>query len=383
MFLSAIDEHHEWFRFHHLFRDLLRYRLRARHPDDEARIVSAAAEWFVQQGDVSSAIECFLHARAWDRAIDLILARGREVYERGQATSVAQWLGAVPETDRTARPSAEALYGIVARHERPGGARPKTSCGDCIARPGWIPASADRARVHLRARRSSARRSRVSIAAANESLRMLRARPDVSPRSDRAHRRSLLETHLARSRSAARTCSPATCPKRRRVLRLALESPGAQYSVYRVHLLGSLALLEAWSGRLVVAQKLADEALQLARDVGLLVHPAPADAYLALSLVAIHRGQAAGRRLRPARGRRARRVQSRVRSSCGSPTSTCILAGEASRPETSRPGRPAHRAGCARCGRHRARRLAGETVAIPPDQRAWSPLLVESRLGMR
>ncbi len=69
-----------------------------------------------------------------------------------------------------------------------------------------------------------------------------------------------------------------------------MESPGAQYSVYRVHLLGSQALLEAWSGRLAVAQKLADEALQLARDVGLLVHPAPADAYLALSLVAIHRG---------------------------------------------------------------------------------------------
>jgi hypothetical protein len=41
--------------------------------------------------------------------MDLILARGREVFERGQAASVAQWLARFPETDRTREPSRGAV----------------------------------------------------------------------------------------------------------------------------------------------------------------------------------------------------------------------------------------------------------------------------------
>ena len=48
----------------------------------------------------------------------------------------------------------------------------------------------------------------------------------------------------------------------------------------------SLALLEAWSGRTKRAEDLAGEALATARDVGLLSHPAVADAYLAVTLTA-------------------------------------------------------------------------------------------------
>ena len=70
-----------------------------------------------------------------------------------------------------------------------------------------------------------------------------------------------------------------------------LEAPGGSYGPYRVHMLGSLALVEAWEGRLVRAAELADEALELARELQLLNHPAPADAYLARALVAIQRGE--------------------------------------------------------------------------------------------
>ena len=162
------------------------------------------------------------------------------------------------------------------------------------------------------------------------------------------------------------------------MLRLALESPGAQYSVYRVHLLGSQALLEAWSGRLVIAQKLADEALQLARDVGLLVHPAPADAYLALSLVAIHRG-------RPQAAAFARH-EGAVRAASNRRTQLTwiaylhrILSGEtpSAGDEPAKPPPPIVR-DALDAAEHRARRLAGETVAISANHRTWSPLLVES-----
>jgi LuxR family maltose regulon positive regulatory protein len=74
-------------------------------------------------------------------------------------------------------------------------------------------------------------------------------------------------------------------------LRRGLEEPGGGYGPFRVQMLGSLALMVAWQGRLVSAAELADEALELARELSLLGHPSPADAYLARALIAIQRGE--------------------------------------------------------------------------------------------
>lgn len=59
-----------------------------------------------------------------------------------------------------------------------------------------------------------------------------------------------------------------------------------------MHITGTLALVEAWAGRLHRATELADSALDLARELGLLAHPSPADAHLARAIVSIQRGEA-------------------------------------------------------------------------------------------
>jgi len=71
----------------------------------------------------------------------------------------------------------------------------------------------------------------------------------------------------------------------------ALASRGAAYSAWKVHGLGSLGLLEAWCGNIGRAEMLADEALEVARSVGMLSHPSTADAFLALTLVALQHGE--------------------------------------------------------------------------------------------
>jgi LuxR family maltose regulon positive regulatory protein len=71
----------------------------------------------------------------------------------------------------------------------------------------------------------------------------------------------------------------------------ALASTGAAYSVWRVSGLGSLALVEAWSGNTEVAESLGNEALAIAQSAGILAHPATADAYLAITLTALERGE--------------------------------------------------------------------------------------------
>ncbi len=377
MFLVAIDGDREWFRFHHLFRDLLRYRLRARHPDEEVRILTAAATWFLERDDLPSAIECLLHARSWDRALDLIMRGGREVYERDQAASVGQWLAQVPEHARIARPAADALYGIVL------GMSGEAVQGEdvlraLVTREGVDPGVVLVAQAYVAARVQFRPEVAVSLAASQEALRLLRVHADATPPDIIGlTQRPLLETLALGSLGRAHLLA-GDLAEARRVLQLAVQSPGAQYTVYRVHLLGSQALVEAWAGRLAIAQKLADEALLLARDVRLLLHPAPADAYLALSLVAIHRGRPQVASF--ARHEGAVRAASNRRSQLEWIAYLhTILAGDPpfTANEPVKPPPPIVRESLDVAAR-RALRLAGESGTTTRLPRSWSPLLVES-----
>jgi LuxR family maltose regulon positive regulatory protein len=74
-------------------------------------------------------------------------------------------------------------------------------------------------------------------------------------------------------------------------LKRGLASEGAAYSIWRISGLGSLGLLEAWCGCTERARTYADEALAVASEVGMLAHPAAADAFLALTLTNLERGE--------------------------------------------------------------------------------------------
>lgn len=57
-FVIPLDEQHQWFRYHHLFRQLLQDQLkRHRSPDEIVALHARASEWFAQHGLVGEAIE--------------------------------------------------------------------------------------------------------------------------------------------------------------------------------------------------------------------------------------------------------------------------------------------------------------------------------------
>jgi len=62
--------------------------------------------------------------------------------------------------------------------------------------------------------------------------------------------------------------------------------------VWRISALGSMALAEAWCGQSLRALERADEALAIAENTGMYVHPATADAFLARALIAFDAGDA-------------------------------------------------------------------------------------------
>ena len=63
LFLVPLDAERRWFRYHHLFRQLLLQRLpELESPEQRARITARAAEWFAGEGLVEEAIQLWVEA---------------------------------------------------------------------------------------------------------------------------------------------------------------------------------------------------------------------------------------------------------------------------------------------------------------------------------
>ena len=112
LFLVPLDDERRWYRYHHLFAELLRQRLRqslASSPGDVESQVNAlhirASQWFEDQG---LDIEAFHHAAAAhdiERAERLIDGRGIPLHFRGAVMAILDWLDSLPESVLNARPS--------------------------------------------------------------------------------------------------------------------------------------------------------------------------------------------------------------------------------------------------------------------------------------
>ncbi len=103
MFLIPLDDRRQWYRFHHLFRDLLAFRLRAEGVESETELLGRAAAWHLEQGDANAGIEYLVRGRRWEDALDLITSRGTEFFERGQGATVIRWITEMPAAVRSDR----------------------------------------------------------------------------------------------------------------------------------------------------------------------------------------------------------------------------------------------------------------------------------------
>jgi LuxR family maltose regulon positive regulatory protein len=72
LFLTPLDDERIWYRYHHLFADLLRSRLQQMRPDLVPLLHLRASTWFEQEGLILDAIQHLIAAHEMDRAADLI-----------------------------------------------------------------------------------------------------------------------------------------------------------------------------------------------------------------------------------------------------------------------------------------------------------------------
>jgi LuxR family maltose regulon positive regulatory protein len=96
LFLVPLDDRRQWYRYHHLFADVLRARLLDERPADVARLHQRAADWFEAHGQRSEAIRHALAAGGFERAADLIELAIPETSRARRESTLRGWLETLP-----------------------------------------------------------------------------------------------------------------------------------------------------------------------------------------------------------------------------------------------------------------------------------------------
>jgi LuxR family maltose regulon positive regulatory protein len=117
LFITPMDDERRWYRYHHLFAELLRHRLRAGLESSSAEAEGAVAELHKRAGAWYEAngleLEAFGHAvasRDIDYAARILEGKGMPLHFRGAIGPVLKWLKSLPPHELDARPTLWVMY---------------------------------------------------------------------------------------------------------------------------------------------------------------------------------------------------------------------------------------------------------------------------------
>ena len=111
-FVIPLDDKRNWYRYHHLFADVLRMHLMAEQPDQIPILHRRASEWFERNGSMDNAIRHALAAKDFERAAILIELALPEMRRNRQGATVTElgWLKALPDELIHFRPVLSVAY---------------------------------------------------------------------------------------------------------------------------------------------------------------------------------------------------------------------------------------------------------------------------------
>ena len=92
LFVIALDHSRSWFRYHHLFREMLQAELERRDPELIATLNRRAASWCEANGQPEAAIEYSAAAGDTDGLARLVASCVFPYYRGGRVTTVERWL---------------------------------------------------------------------------------------------------------------------------------------------------------------------------------------------------------------------------------------------------------------------------------------------------
>lgn len=111
LFIVPLDDERRWYRYHHLFADLLRQRLRQDHSEQIRELHRRASAWYAGVGLWADAIRHAFAAEDLERAADLAELAWRPMNESYRAVAWLGWVKALPAELVRSRPALSAGCG--------------------------------------------------------------------------------------------------------------------------------------------------------------------------------------------------------------------------------------------------------------------------------
>ena len=104
LFLVSLDDRRRWYRYHHLFADVLQARLLDEQPAQVPDLHRRASEWYEQNGELSEAVRHALAAGDFERAAGLVELAILAMRRTRQEATLRGWLEVLPDEVLRARP---------------------------------------------------------------------------------------------------------------------------------------------------------------------------------------------------------------------------------------------------------------------------------------
>jgi LuxR family maltose regulon positive regulatory protein len=245
-FVVAVDAARSWFRYHHLFADLLQLELRCSVPDDVAALHRTAATWLAGHGFGAEAVRQAQAARDWGRATRLLADHWAGLWLDGQAATIHELLAGFPGGAR----AADAELAAVA-------AADELAQGSLEAAERYL-ALAERG-LEARASVPAGRRGESLLLLGVVRLLLAWYRGDLPAEAEQAQRlAALFEAWEAAQYDLAPAAQYDLAPTAR-------ASRGEELRALALIGLGDT---EIWSGRLDLAEPHMEQAVALARRIG-------------------------------------------------------------------------------------------------------------------
>ncbi|WP_406079185.1 LuxR C-terminal-related transcriptional regulator [Micromonospora sp. NBC_00858] len=104
LFVVPLDDSRRWYRYHHLFADVLRTHLLDERADEAADLHRRASQWYDQNGEPSPAVRHALAAGDVERAAGLVELAMPALRRNRQDPTIRGWLDAIPDEVVRVRP---------------------------------------------------------------------------------------------------------------------------------------------------------------------------------------------------------------------------------------------------------------------------------------
>jgi LuxR family maltose regulon positive regulatory protein len=97
LFMVPLDNERRWFRYHHLFADLLRRRSLEEESSEREALLARAADWCATNGAIEDAVTYASRAGATTLAADLVAQHGVQALAAGEAYRALRWVNLLPD----------------------------------------------------------------------------------------------------------------------------------------------------------------------------------------------------------------------------------------------------------------------------------------------